>query len=81
MLVLIIVCRFPAYLNTPEPGCSPVVYFPCLAQHGHDMAGRWSLPAASILLLQIALSLEAPAGGKHSVSSAFHPSDEEKPVL
>ena len=77
MLVLIV---FPAYFNTPESGCGPVVYFPCLAQRRHDMAGPWSLPAASILLLQIALSLEAPAGGKRSIYSVFCPSDEEKPV-
>ena len=80
MLVLILVCRFSAYLNTPESGCSPIVCFPRLARRRHDMAGLWSLPAASILLLQIALSLEAPAGGKRSIYSVFCPSDEEKRV-
>ena len=45
------------------------------------MVGLWSLPAASLLLLQIALSLEAPAGGKRSIYSVFCPNDEEKLVL
>ena len=60
-----IICRqISCLLEYTGSGYSPVVYFPCLAQRRHDMVGLWSLPAASLLLLQIALSLEAPAGGK-----------------
>lgn len=70
----------PADIDIPESGYSLLGYFSCLAQRRHDMAGLWSLPAASILLLQIALSLEAPAGGKRCIYFVFCPSDEVKPT-
>lgn len=70
----------PADLDIPESGCSLLGYFSYLAQRRHDMVGLWSLPAASILLLQVALSLEAPAGGKRCIYSVFCPSDEVKPT-
>ena len=66
----------PADRDLPDSGSSLFGYFSCLAQRGHDMVSLWSLPAASILLLQIALSLEAPAGGKRCIHSVFCPIHE-----
>ncbi len=77
---LYLLADLPADSDILESAYNLLVYSPCLAQRRYDMVGPWPLPAASLLLLQIALSLEAPAGGKRCIHSVFRPGNEGKPM-